>query len=343
MQSIADINHLDDLLSTPSSRAIEAMRKMNGDLIILGVGGKMGPTLAKMARRASQEAGVNRRIIGVARFSDDRLPQWLEKNGVEPLRADLLDEPTVAALPDCPNVLFMAGMKFGSTGSPALTWAMNAIVPMLVARRYGGEGARIVAFSSGNVYGLVPVASTGSREGDPLNPTGEYANSVLGRERVFEYYSAARRTPTALLRLNYATEMRYGVLADLAQWVWEGRTIDRAMGYANVIWQGDANAMSLAAFDHVASPARPLNIAGPRVLRIADVAVKLGKIMGKPVHLAGIEAPTALLNDGTASRALLGDIAVDSDQLIRWTADWVARGGISLNKPTHFENRAGNF
>lgn len=340
---IKDIDHLDDLLSTPSPRAVEAMGRMAGDLLILGVGGKMGPTLAKMARRASQEAGVKRRIFGVARFSDNALPRWLERNGIEPLRADLLEEKAVAALPDCPNILFMAGMKFGSTGEPSLTWAMNAIVPMLVARRYSGPGRRIVAFSSGNVYGLVDAAGSGSRESDPLNPVGEYANSVLGRERVFEYFSSALKTPTALLRLNYATEMRYGVLTDLARWVWEGEPIDRAMGHVNVIWQGDANAMSLAAFDHVASPARPLNIAGPEKMRIAEIVQRFGRIMNRPVKLIGAEAPTALLNDGSAGRALLGETAVDAEQLIEWTADWIMRGGASLNKPTHFENRAGDF
>jgi nucleoside-diphosphate-sugar epimerase len=339
--NIQDEPQLEELLSRPSDHAVAAMKAMRGDLIILGVGGKMGPTLARMARRASDAAGARRRVIGVARFSDSRLPAQLAAQGVEPLRADLLDEHAVELLPDCPNVLFMAGMKFGATAAPAQTWAMNTIVPMLAARRYAGS--RFVAFSSGNVYGMTDADGTGSREGDALRPVGEYANSVLGRERVLEFHAQRMNTPTALLRLNYAVEMRYGVLADLARWVWQGRAIDVSMGRVNVIWQGDANAMALAAFDHAAVPAAPINIAGPHIARIADLARRLGALMNKPVRMTGQEAPTALLNDGSAGRALLGDIRVDLDRLLRWTADWTLRGGASLDKPTHFENRAGDY
>ncbi len=338
---IADDTHLDDLLSTPTQAAIDAMRQLEGDVIVLGVAGKMGPTLARMARRASDLAGVTRRVIGVARFTEPGHQEALHAHGVETIRCDLLDEAAVARLPDAPLVVYMAGRKFGSTGLESLTWAMNAWLPAVVSRRYAGS--RIAAFSTGNVYGLTSVGRGGSQEGDSLAPVGEYAMSCLARERMFEHFSRTRQTPVSILRLNYATEMRYGLLVDLATKVLAGTPIDLAMGHANVIWQGDANAMSLASLRHAASPPYVVNIAGREQLSVREVCLTLGARLGREVHFTGVEAGDALLNNGARGWADLGDPQVGLDQLIDWTADWVARGGASLGKPTHFESRDGNF
>jgi nucleoside-diphosphate-sugar epimerase len=267
---IADTEQLDELLSEPSEAAIAAMARLDGDLIVLGVAGKMGPTLARMARIASERAGVRRRIIGVARFSDARHEARLQAHGFETLRCDLLDPAQLARLPDVPNVAFMTGMKFGSTGNEALTWAMNCWLPGMVCEKY--RRARIVAFSTGNVYGLSPVVQGGSVESDPLLATGDYAMSCVGRERIFEHFSRTYQIPMAILRLNYATEMRYGVLVDLAQRVLEGQAIDLTMGHFNALWQADANAMALASFDQLATPPFVVNLAGPEQLSVRHVA-----------------------------------------------------------------------
>jgi nucleoside-diphosphate-sugar epimerase len=339
--SIDDEAHLDDLLSTPSTDAIETLRALPGDIIILGVAGKMGPTLARMARRASDAAGIARRVIGVARFTEPGHEDALHAHGVETIRCDLLDEAAVARLPDAPLVVYMAGRKFGSTGVESLTWAMNTWLPAVVCRRYAGS--RIAAFSTGNIYGLAPVGLGGSGESDLPAPVGEYAMSCLGRERMFEHFSRTNGTAVSILRLNYATEMRYGLLVDLARKVIADTPVDLSMGHANVIWQGDANAMSLVALRHAASPPYVVNIAGREELSVRQVCLALGARMGRPVHFTGTEASDALLSNGSRGWADLGAPQVHLDQLIDWTADWVTRGGSSLGKPTHFESRDGRF
>lgn len=338
---IADVEQLEVLLSEPTPGAIDTLRRLDGDLVLLGVGGKMGPTLARMARRASDLAGVKRRVIGVSRFSSPEEERKLQAHSVETIRCDLLDEDAVARLPDAPNVVFMTGMKFGSTGQEAMTWAMNAHLPSIVCKKW--RRSRIVAFSTGNVYGLVPVSSGGSREGDALNPIGEYAMSCLGRERMFEHFSRTLGIPMALVRLNYACELRYGVLVDLAQKVWRNEPIDLGMGHFNVIWQGDANAMSLQAFELLASPAAVVNLAGPELLSVRAVATDLGKRMFKTPRFAGTESDTALLSDAQPVLKRFGPPRVSADQLLTWVADWVMRGGPTLGKPTHFESRDGRF
>ena len=247
----------------------------------------------------------------------------------------------MSRLPDAANVVFLAGRKFGSTGGEAETWAMNCYVPTLVCRKY--RGSRIVALSTGNVYGLVPVDGGGSREGDKPCPEGEYAMSCLGRERLFEYFSREFGTQTTLIRLNYACELRYGVLVDLALQIQAGKAIDLCMGYLNTIWQGDACAMALQALDHVAVPPRVLNVTGAELLSVRDVCERLGRLMKTPVRFTGTESTTALLSDARCAQELMGYPRVSADQLIRWVADWVARGGKSLNKPTHFESRDGKY
>jgi nucleoside-diphosphate-sugar epimerase len=338
---IESVEQLEDLLSEPTDAAVEAMKRLHGDVLLLGVGGKMGPTLARMVKRASDQAGARRRVIGVSRFSSSGLRDQLNVSGVETIACDLMNQTDLDRLPDVPNVIYMAGMKFGATGNESLTWMMNVHVPAMVCRRFARS--KIVAFSSGNVYGLTPVSRGGSLESDPLRPVGEYAMTAVGRERMFEHFSRVQGTPTVLLRLNYANELRYGTLVDLANSVWNAQPIDLVMGHFNAIWQWDANAMSLAAFDHVASPPRVLNIAGPEILSVRTVAEDFGRRLGKRVTLHGNEANDALLSNSTAAQRLFGRPRVGPEQMIEWIAHWIRAGGASLGKPTHFENRAGDF
>jgi nucleoside-diphosphate-sugar epimerase len=339
--SIRDVAHLEELLSEPSEAAIDAMRRADGDVIILGVAGKMGPTLARMARRAMDGADLTHRVIGVSRFSSPEQQRTLEACGVETVRCDLLDEAAVAGLPDAPHVIFMAGRKFGSAGNEPLTWAMNAHLPALICARY--RGSRIVAFSTGNVYGLTGHGHAGSREGDPPAPIGEYAMSCLARERMFEYFSDTAGIPVAILRLNYATEMRYGVLVDLARRVSRQEPVDITMGYFNTIWQGDANAMALAALRQASTPASIVNIAGPEEVSVRAAATELARLLGTDVTFTGREADDALLSNGSRGWALLGRPRVDLERMMAWTVDWTRRGGDHLGKPTQFESRAGRF
>jgi len=339
--SIRDVDQLEELLSRPTPEVIDTMGRLDGDLIVLGVGGKIGPTLARMARRASDQAGATRRIIGVSRFSNPNLEDQLHAHGIETLRCELLDREQLQALPEVRNVLYLAAMKFGSTGQEEMTWAMNTYLPGMVAEKF--HRSRIVAYSTGNVYAMAPVDGRGSAEGDPIAPVGDYAMSCLGRERMFGHFSRTLGTATALVRLNYAHEMRYGVLVDIAQQVMAGRPVDLAMGYFNAIWQGDSNAMTLRSFDHVASPPFVVNVAGPEVLSVRRVAEEFGRLLDKPVTFSGTESADALLSDGRLGYELLGPPTVGSEQMIRWIADWQLRAGPTLGKPTHFQTRDGKF
>jgi dTDP-4-dehydrorhamnose reductase len=337
---IEDAAHLEDLLSDPAPQVLETLSRIHGDIVVLGAAGKMGPTLARMARRAANAAGPARRVIAVSRFTTTGR-EVFEAHGIETVACDLLDERAVAELPDAPNVIYMAGRKFGSSGAESLTWAMNCHLPAVVARRY--PAGRIVAFSTGNVYGLTAAGRGGSREGDAVAPVGEYAMSCLGRERLFEHFSLAARTPVVLLRLNYAVEMRYGVLVDLASRILRDEPIDVTMGYVNVIWQGDANAMALAAPAHTTTPPTVVNIAGEDELQVRDLAGQLASRLGRAARVVGSEAPDALLSNGAAGRARLGSPRVGVDQLLDWSADWLRRGGATSGKPTHFASRDGRF
>lgn len=336
-----NIKELEDRLSRPTARTIDVLADLPGDIIFLGVGGKMGPTMARMAVRASRQAGVTRRVFGVSRFSDPGLRQRLESWGIETIAGDLLDESFVNGLPEAALIIHMAGFKFGASRDTAMTWAMNCYLPALVCAKY--RSSRIAAFSTGNVYGLVPATGNGSVETDAPNPVGEYAMAALGRERMFQYFSQQWKTPVAILRLNYATEMRYGVLVDLAQQVATKQPIDLSMGYVNVIWQADASAMSLASLAAATSPSQVVNIAGPEKLSVREVATQLGEIMQQPVGFSESEAADALLSDGRRGYRLFGSPEVKAETLIRWTADWISRGGETLGKPTKFQNREGAF
>jgi len=332
---------LEDRLSTPSEEDVAFFRDLEGDLIIIGVAGKMGPSLARRAARAARACGVPRRIIGVSRFSTPSAELFLQQAGVETLRTDLLDSGAVAALPDSRNVIFMAGRKFGSTGAESLTWAMNAYMPALIAERY--RHSRIVAFSSGNVYPLVPVDSGGATEETPTAPVGEYAQSVLARERILEHFSRRHEIPVILLRLNYAIDLRYGVLLDIGSKVFEGRSVDVTMGAVNVIWQGDANSVALRSLAHGQSPPFILNLTGLETLSIRALAHRFGNIFGKAPVLDGQESATALLNNSSQCQRMFGAPAVTVEQMIDWTAQWIMSEGPTLNKPTHFESRDGKY
>ena len=338
---ITTTDQLEEILSRPNQKDAEALRSVDGDLLILGVGGKMGPSLAMRARRAMDEAGLRRRVIGVSRFGDTALRAGLERAGVETIAADLMDRDALKALPDAPNVVFMAGRKFGTQGAAHWTWAMNVLLPAMVAERF--RDSRIVAFSSGNVYPLRKVAAGGATEEVETDPAGEYAQSVRGRERIFQYYADQGGTASVLLRLNYAVEMRYGVLADIARKVYERQPVDVTMGSVNVIWQGDANSVALRAWPLCSVPPTILNLTGPETLAVRWIAQRFGELLGVEPHIEGTEADSALLNDAAKCHRLLGAPEVGIAEVMEWTAAWIRAGGPSLNKPTHFESRDGKF
>jgi nucleoside-diphosphate-sugar epimerase len=336
-ETIPDISALDDLLCRPSRALIDDLAKVDGGIMVLGVGGKMGPTLAGLAKAALPD----RRVVGVARFSEPGVREWLQTRGIETIHCDLLDEAAIRRLPQIPNIIFMAGRKFGAEGNLALTWAMNSHVPALVAQAF--PRSRIVAFSTGCVYPFVPVDGKGSDENTPPNPPGEYAQSCVGRERMFEYFSRQFKTPGRLFRLNYAIDMRYGVLHDIATKVINGMPIDVSLGHVNFIWQGDASAQALRCLAHCDTPTSPINVSGHEILAVRDLAGKFGALLGKTPVITGKEEPTAWLTNTSRAVKLFGLPIVDTAQLIKWTADWVARAMPSLGKPTKYEVRDGRY
>jgi nucleoside-diphosphate-sugar epimerase len=317
------------------------MAALPGDIMILGVAGKMGPSLARLARRACDRAVVKKRIIGVARFSNPAAREFLEESGIETITADLLDREALAALPEVENIISMTARKFGSTGSEHLTWAMNVFQPGTAAERFAGS--RIVVFSSGNIYPLMPVLGGGATESTPPAPVGEYGQSALGRERIFQYFSVRNSTPVTILRLNYAIDLRYGVLLDIGQKVFERRPVDLTMGHANVIWQGDANSVCLRSFALCQSPPAILNLTGPETVSIRWLARRFAERFGIEPSFTGTESDTALLNNAARCHRLFGYPRVTVEQMIEWVADWIGLGGATLNKPTHFETRDGRF
>jgi hypothetical protein len=335
--TISDISALDELLCRPSRALIDDLGHVDGDIMILGVAGKMGPTLAGLAKAALPD----RRVIGVARFSDPSVKEWLEARGIETINCDLLDETAIEALPRVQNIVFMAGRKFGAEGDLSLTWAMNAHVPALVAQAFAGS--RIVAFSTGCVYPFVPVNGKGANEDVSPNPPGEYAQSCVGRERMFEYFSRKFATSGRLFRLNYAIDMRYGVLHDIAAKILTGKPIDVSLGHVNFIWQGDAAAQALRCLAHCDTPTSPINVSGHEILAVRDLAAKFGAFFGRDPVIVGTEEPTAWLTDTSQAVKLFGLPIVDTAQLIAWTADWVARSMPSLGKPTKYEVRDGRY
>lgn len=336
-----DDGELEERLSRPTSGVIDALRRTPGDVIVLGAGGKMGPSLSAMIRRAADTLGDRRSVIAVSRFSSPVVADNLEHRGVRVVRAELGDRAAIARLPDAPNVIYMAGQKFGTRDLPSLTWAVNTLIPAMVAERYAAS--RMVAFSTGNVYPLTRAEGNGSREGDSLTPIGEYANSCVGRERVLEHVSRTRGTPVAIIRLNYAVDLRYGVLVDIAHRVVSGQPVRVDMGWVNVIWQGDANAQAIRALTTAASPPLAINVTGPDRLSVRDAARRLGELLGATPIFEGAEAADALLSDTTFAQSLFGRPTISTELLVEWVASWVARGGTRLGKATKFEVRDGRF
>ena len=328
-------------LLQPSDALVADMAKLKGDIMILGVGGKMGPALARLAKQAVDKAGINKKIIGVARFSEEGLQKELNEQGIETYQADLLNEDQLQSLPEVENVLYLAGTKFGTTGKESLTWAMNAYLPGRVAEKF--KNSKIVVFSTGNVYPLTPVKLGGADESRLPEPIGEYAQSCLGRERMFQYYSSKYNTPLLIYRLNYANDVSYGVLLEIARAVKENRPIDLSMGHVNVIWQGDANEIALRAFHHCAAPAKLLNIAGPETVSVRWAAQQFGNMFQQQAVFENQEQETALLSNAAENFRLFGYPKVTLKQMMELLAQWVIEGGKTLNKPTHFQERKGQF
>jgi len=328
---------LDDFMSSPSPELVRDLERIPGDILILGVGGKMGPTLARMAKRAAP----SKRVVAVARFSSPGLREELEEKGIETIACDLLDADAVNQLPRLENVIFMAGFKFGAQADPGQTWAMNVEVPALVARTF--KDSRIVAFSTGCVYPFATVNEGGSTEDVAPNPPGEYAITCLGRERMFQHYSRLHGTPGVLFRLNYAIDLRYGVLHDIAQKVLEEKPINVSMGHVNVIWQGDACSQALRCLAHCASPPMPINVSGPEILSVRWLAHEFGKRLGKEPKMEGEEADRSWLTNTARATRLFGYPTVSVLSMVDWVADWISAGRRSLGKPTKFEVRSGSY
>ncbi|WP_339271575.1 NAD-dependent epimerase/dehydratase family protein [Paenibacillus sp. FSL R5-0470] len=335
------VQELEERLASPSAALIEELSQLDGDIMLLGVGGKMGPSLARLAVNAIRQAGLNKKVIGVSRFSNKELRRELEEAGVEIISADLSDDKTLQALPETQNILYMAGNKFGTTGNEHFTWMMNAYLPGRVAERF--RNSRMVVFSTGNVYPFTPVSQGGATERTSPNANGEYGQSCLGRERVFEHFSHKNGTPTFIYRLNYAIDLRYGVLLELARSVREGLPIDITMGHANVIWQGDANEIALRALLRCSSPPNVMNITGPETLSLRWAANEFGRKLGIEPIFTGAEAPTALLSNAAKAAATFGYPRVSLAEMIDWIGDWVGQGGETWNKPTHFQEREGKY
>lgn len=328
-------------MARPTDADLECVARLQGDILILGAGGKMGPSLARRAHRAAVTSGARGRVLAASRFSSPSARAGLEADGIRTFVCDLLDESHISALPPCPNVLFLAGRKFGTLDRTDVTWATNTIAPAHVAEHF--RGSRLVVFSTGNVYPLVASGGAASREDDPPAPVGEYAQSCLGRERVVEYVSRESGLRALIYRLNYAVDLRYGTLVDIARRVFAREPVDLTVGFFNAIWQGDANSYALRSLELCASPPMVLNVTGPERIAVREAAEWFGSAFGRPPRFLNSEGPVALLSDSSRCRALLGEPAVPLSVLREWVAHWVRTGGSSLNKPTHFEVTDGRF
>lgn len=338
---VADDEQLDELITTPSPELIEFAATLSGPIVILGAGGKMGPTLAVRAQRAIDESGSAAHVVAVSRFSDQTSRDWLTQRGVITIAADLLQRDSFAELPDSNSIIYLVGSKFGTSQNPSHTWAINTISPTYAMERYGGS--RFVALSTGNVYPFSSVTGGGAVESDTLQPVGEYAYAAVGRERVFDYFARATNTPVAMIRLNYATDLHYGVLTDLACKVAAGQPIDLTQGYFNCIWQGDANDIIIRALAVAESPLHPINLTSIETFSVREVAQEFARLMGREVTLTGQESETGLLSNASHCCQIFGDPATPMSRVIHWTANWVTSGGRMLGKPTHFEVRDGGF
>jgi hypothetical protein len=340
-ECIESEEQLEDVLTRPSLALQEFIRTLPSPLVILGAGGKMGPTLAALAKRAADAVQNRLEVIAVSRFGDPALIAWLNHRGIRTISSDLLDPVSVGQLPDAPNLIYLVGLKFGTAQNPSATWAINTIVPTRIAEKY--HQARIVALSTGNVYPLSKVAHGGSLETEALTPLGEYANSAVARERIFEFHSRCQSAPVALIRLFYAVELRYGVLVDIARKVYDGSPIDLSNGYFNCIWQGDANDMIIRSLALAASPPSAWNLCRPEAFSVRAVATRFGELLDRIPSFSGQESATALLGNSTALCSRIGSPVVALETMLHWIVAWIKRGGRNLDKPTHFESRDGRY
>ncbi|WP_154858364.1 NAD-dependent epimerase/dehydratase family protein [Cyclobacterium xiamenense] len=338
MKTIAE---LEEKLSRPSRELVKDIGKIEGDILLLGVAGKMGPSLARLLVRAIQEAGIQKEVIGVSRFSDQRMKNELENEGVRCVQADLLDDAALQDLPFAENLIYLAGKKFGTSADASTTWAMNAYLPGRVSEKF--RKSRMVVFSSGNVYPFVPCASGGATEDTPPDPLGDYAQSCLGRERIFQYFSHRYQIPMLIYRLNYAIDMRYGNLLEIGKMVQEGKAIDLRTGHMNVIWQGDANEVAIRSLLHTSCPPKLLNVTGPETVSIQQVAEKFGELMNTRPQFVNEPEQFALLSNASRSHRMFGYPRVSLLEMIELTAEWILSGGPTLDKPTHFQEREGKF
>lgn len=332
---------LDELLTTPSDALVEDVKKIEGDIMVLGAGGKMGPTLCVLCKNAIKKAGIKKRVIAVSRFSDPIATELLKSQGVEIIPCDLLDKEKLYALPEAENIIYMAGRKFGTDGEEWKTWAMNATLPAFVADKF--KKSNIVVFSSGNIYPIVPLSSGGCRETDPIGPVGEYTMSCLARERAFEYAANTYGTKIFIYRLNFAVDLRYGVLYDMANNILNDKPISLTTPCLNAIWQGSANEIAIRGLLHAEAPAKKMNVTGPETVSIRKAATELGTYLGKEPVFEGEEGNDAYLNDASAAMEIFGYPQVPFKTLIRWQAEWLLDGGRGLGKPTHFEERKGSY
>ncbi len=332
---------LNEMLTTPSEKLVEDVKKIKGDIMVLGAGGKMGPTLCLLAKNAIKKAGIEKRVIAVSRFSDPIALKLLHDNDIETISADLLDHDALESLPEVENVIYMAGRKFGTDGLEYLTWAMNSTLPAFVAYKF--RKSNIVVFSSGNIYPIVPLASGGCTEDDRVGPIGEYAMSCLARERAFEYAANQYGTKIFIYRLNFAVDLRYGVLFDVAKKIMDGTPISLSTPCFNFIWQGSANEIAIRGLLHAEAPALKMNVTGPETVSIRYAAKKLGKLLGKEPAFVGEEQPNAYLNNAGRAMELFGYPEVSAETLIKWQAEYILDGGRVIDKPTHFEERKGSY
>jgi len=332
---------LNELLTTPSEKLVEDIAKIKGDIMVLGAGGKMGPTLCILAKNAAKAAGVEKKVIAVSRFSDPIALELLHSNGIETISCDLLDRDSLEALPEVENVIYMAGRKFGTDGQEYLTWAMNATLPAFVAYKF--RNSNIVVFSSGNIYPIVPLSSGGCTEDDKVRPVGEYAMSTLARERAFEYAAKKYGTRVFIYRLNFAVDLRYGVLFDCAKKILDGEPVSLTTPCFNFIWQGSANEIAIRGLLHATSPMTIMNVTGPETVSIKKTAEKLAKYLGKEALFTGEEGTTGYLNNASRAMEIFGYPDVSAETLIRWQAEYILDGGRTIDKPTHFEERKGSY
>lgn len=339
--AMEDVQSIYNRLLVPSHELVSDIGRIKGDIVILGAGGKMGPALARAAKQAVNIAGIQKRIIAVARFSEGGLRDQLENEGIETIQADLLIEEQLKALPLIENVLYLAGVKFGTSGNAPLTWAMNSYLPGRVAQKF--RDSNIVVFSTGNVYPMCPVESGGATEKTLPNPTGEYAQSCLGRERLFQYFSSIYKTPLLIYRLNFAIDTTYGVLIEIARSVKEEQPFDLSMGYFNAIWQGDANEIAIRSLLHCEAPPKILNVTGPETVSVRWAAAEFGRIFGTTPIFVNEELPTAYLSDASECARIFGQPKVLVEQMIPLLAEWMVQGGKLINKPTHFQERKGKY